>query len=322
MNHDRNDKRSDPEDYPRAGYAWYVVAVLTLAYMVSFIDRQILSLLVRPIRADLGISDTEISLLMGLTFAIFYTLFGIPLGRLADTRSRRTIIAAGIGFWSLMTAGCGLAKNFWQLALMRVGVGVGEAALSPSAYSLIADYFRPERRATAMSVYSMGIFIGSGLAFVLGAAVATFAAGKEDFVLPVLGTVRSWQLVFLVVGLPGLAVALLLYTIREPSRKGARRLTDGATATQPPTTREVWAYLCDNWKTFACLNLGTALISLSSYAMSSWVPEMFGRRYGWTIRERGTVFGLIVGIAGTLGIVKGGRVGDWRHAGGECVQSG
>src|SRR5262249_14010209 len=173
-------------------------------------------------------------------------------------------------------------------------------------------YFSPpERRATAMSVYSMGIFIGSGLAFVLGAAVATFAAGKEDFVLPGLGTVRSWQLVFLVVGLPGLPVGLLLYTIREPSRKGARRLTDAGTAPPVATTREVWASLCDNWKTFACLNLGTALISLSSYGMSSWVPEMFGRRYGWTIRGRRTGFGLIVGIACTLGIVTGGRVADW-----------
>jgi MFS family permease len=308
-NHD--DKRGEPEEYPPAGCAWYVVAVLTLAYVVSFIDRQILSLLVMPIRADLGISDTQISLLMGATFAVFYTLFGIPLGRLADTRSRRTIIAAGIGFWSLMTAGCALAKSFWQLAVMRVGVGVGEAALSPSAYSLIADYFRPARRSTAMSVYSMGIYIGSGLAFILGGIVVKFSAGQESFIVPLIGTVRSWQLVFLIVGLPGLAVALLLYTIREPGRKGIQRPSDAAISTSPPTMAEVWAYLYDNWGTFACLNLGVAMITLNAYGMSAWVPEMFGRRYAWTPVERGTVFGLIVGIAGTSGIVMGGRVADW-----------
>jgi MFS family permease len=224
---------TESEVYPSVGYAWYVVAVLTLAYVVSFIDRQILGLLVEPIQRDLGIGEKQISLLMGLTFAVFYTLFGVPLGRLADTRSRRTIIAAGIGVWSLMTAGCGLAKHFWQLALFRVGVGVGEAALSPSAYSLIADYFRPERRSTAMSVYSMGIFVGSGLAFIVGGMVAQFSAAQESYVLPLIGGIRSWQLVFLIVGFPGLAVALLLYTIREPTRKGVCRLTAGAPATPP-----------------------------------------------------------------------------------------
>ena len=146
-----------PDEYPSAAYAWYVVAVLTIAYIISFIDRQIINLMVAPIQRDLEITDIQISLLMGFSFAIFYTLFGIPLGRLADVKSRRAIISIGIAFWSLMTAGCGMTKKFWDLALMRMGVGVGEAALSPAAYSLIADYFPPHRRSTAMSVYSMGI---------------------------------------------------------------------------------------------------------------------------------------------------------------------
>jgi MFS family permease len=210
-----------------------------------------------------------------------------------------------------MTAGCGLAKRFWELALMRVGVGVGEAALSPSAYSLIADYFRPERRSTAMSVYSMGIYIGSGLAFILGATVVRFSAGAESFLLPWLGSVRSWQLVFLIVGLPGLAVTLLLYTIREPSRKGVHASANGTAAMPATTMREVWAYLRDNRGTMACLNLGVAMITLNSYGMSSWLPTMFGRRFGWMADQTGMVFGLIVGTAGTLGIVTGGRVADW-----------
>lgn len=131
----------EQDEFPSPGYAWYVVGVLTVAYIFSFIDRQIINLMVNPIKRDLGISDTGISLLMGVSFAVFYTLFGIPLGRLADTRSRRGIICFGIAFWSLMTAGCGLTKKFWDLALMRMGVGIGEATLSPAAYSLIADYF-------------------------------------------------------------------------------------------------------------------------------------------------------------------------------------
>src|SRR5262245_49603914 len=174
------------QDYPSAAYAWYVVGVLTFVYVFSFIDRQILNLLVRPIRRDLGISDTEMSLLMGMSFAFFYTFFGIPLGRLADSKSRRTIIAAGFALWSFFTTCCGLARNFTQMLLMRMGVGIGEAALSPAAYSLITDYFPPKRRATAISVYSMGIYIGSGLAFIIGGAVAGLAAKQELWQLPLI----------------------------------------------------------------------------------------------------------------------------------------
>src|SRR5262245_9002593 len=176
--------------YPPPGYAWYVVGVLTLVYVFSFIDRQILNLLVRPIRRDLDISDTQMSLLMGFSFALFYTLFGIPLGRLADAHSRRGLIALGFVFWSVMTAGCGLARNFVQMLLLRVGVGVGEAALSPAAYSLISDYFPPQRRATAISVYSMGIYIGSGLAFVLGGVVVGFVSTHGAWQLPLIGATR------------------------------------------------------------------------------------------------------------------------------------
>ncbi len=300
----------DPEidDYPSNLYAWYVVAVLTLAYIVSFIDRQILSLLVEPIRADLQISDTKMSLLMGLTFAIFYTLFGIPLGRLADTHSRRTIISVGITLWSLMTAGCGLTKNFWQLALMRVGVGVGEAALSPSAYSLLADCFHPRQRSTAMSVYTMGIFVGSGLASILGSAVISYTKTQSSIELPWIGPIHTWQLVFLIVGLPGLAVALLLLTIREPTRKGLGRASDGNPVAP---MSHVWAYIRDNAATFVCLNLGVALVTLHLYGLLSWTPSMFIRRFGWSAEETGVVFGLVVMISGTLGLLTGGRLADW-----------
>lgn len=293
------------EPYPKLGYAWYVVGVLTLVYVFSFIDRQILSLLVRPIKRDLGISDTQMSLLMGFSFAVFYTFFGIPLGRLADSRSRRTIIAIGFAAWSLFTAGCGLAKNFSQMLLLRMGVGVGEAALSPAAYSLITDSFPKRRLATAISVYSMGIYLGSGLALILGAAVAGFAGEKEVWNLPLVGDTRPWQVIFFVVGLPGVLLALLMYTVREPKRRGVR--TDKAL----PPLSEVVAYLWANRKTVLCHNVGFALISFSNYGSTSWVPTFFIRTHGWSAADAGYIYGSIVTIAGTLGIVVGGRLADW-----------
>ena len=302
------------DEYPSALQAWYVVAVLTVAYIISFIDRQIINLMVAPIQRDLEINDIQISLLMGLSFAFFYTLFGIPLGRLADVSSRRLIISVGIAFWSLMTAGCGMTRKFWDLALMRMGVGVGEAALSPAAYSLIADYFPPHRRSTAMSVYSMGIYIGSGLAFVLGGAVVKFASAQESFEVPVIGFVRNWQLVFFIVGLPGLLVALLLLTVKEPTRKAFS--SAGSRPHRVATIKETFQYVLDNKATFICLNLGVALVTLNAYASTSWVPSLFIRRYGWSQGQTGIVYGTILAVSGPLGVVTGGWIADrWQQKG-------
>ncbi|MCC7489595.1 MAG: MFS transporter, partial [Gammaproteobacteria bacterium] len=171
--------RSDAaQDYPAPAYAWYVVVVLTFGYVVSFLDRQIFALLIQPIREDLGLSDTQVSLVGGLAFALFYTLLGIPIGRLADRRSRRGLIAIGVTIWCLMTAACGLARNYWTLFLARVGVGVGEATLNPAALSLISDYFPRHRRGQAISFYNMGVGLGVGIANIVGAwaiSVATAA---------------------------------------------------------------------------------------------------------------------------------------------------
>lgn len=304
------------DEYPAPLQAWYAVGVLTLAYVFSFIDRQILSLLVIPIQRDLGVSDLQLSYLMGASFAVFYTLFGIPLGRLADTGNRRTIVTLGIAFWSVMTAGCGLARQFWTLALMRMGVGVGEATLSPSAYSMIADSFRPERRSTAMSVYSMGIYVGSGLAFILGGMVVQFAAQQESLEVPWIGAMRSWQVVFLLVGTPGLPLALLTYlTVREPSRKGVAKVScDPARA----TLGEVALYVLANARTFVCLNLGIALVTMNAYGATAWTPTMFQRRFHWSPGETGVLFGFIVGIGGGCGIIAGGRLADWWHQRGQA----
>ena len=177
--------------WPNPIYAWYVVGVLMLAYTNSFIDRQILYLLFEPIRNDIGISDTQISLLAGLAFSVFYTVMGIPLARLADQSNRKAIITVGVASWSLMTALCGAAQNFWQLFLARIGVGVGEATLSPAAFSIISDYFPKNRIARAFSVYSMGVYFGAGLAMMIGGLVIKMVSASPTVVLPLVGEVYS-----------------------------------------------------------------------------------------------------------------------------------
>jgi MFS family permease len=290
--------------YPSSVRAWVTVAILMVAYVLSFVDRQILNLLVEPIRRDLLISDTQMSLLMGLSFALFYTVCGIPLGRVADTRSRRGLIAVGVLFWSAATAACGMAKMYWQFLLCRIGVGVGEAALSPAAYSLIADSFPAERRATAISVYSMGVYLGSGLAFLVGGLVIQFASAQGDVVLPVLGEVRPWQLIFLILGGAGVLFTLLMLAVKEPVRRGA-----GAGVAVPLS--EVGRYIRANRRTVLLHNFGFAGLAFAGYGSAAWVPSFYIRTYGWDAGQVGIVYGSIVAVFGCLGIVFGGRLADW-----------
>ncbi|MDP9937976.1 spinster family MFS transporter [Ectopseudomonas alcaliphila] len=290
--------------YPSSARAWVTVAILMVAYVLSFVDRQILNLLVEPIRRDLAINDTQMSLLMGLSFALFYTVCGIPLGRVADTRSRRGLIAIGILFWSAATAACGMAKMYWQFLLCRIGVGVGEAALSPAAYSLIADSFPAERRATAISVYSMGVYLGSGLAFLVGGLVIQFASAQGDVTLPVLGEVRPWQLIFLILGVAGVLFTLLMLAVKEPARRGA-----GAGVAVPLS--EVGRYIRANRRTVLLHNFGFAGLAFAGYGSAAWVPTFYIRTYGWDAGQVGIVYGCIVAVFGCLGIVFGGRLADW-----------
>ena len=303
--------------YPSAAYAWYVVGVLMVIYVFSFMDRQILGLLVQPIKRDLAISDSQMSYLMGLSFAVFYTFFGIPLGRLADSRSRRGLIAAGLFLWSLMTAGCGLASRYWQFLLLRMGVGVGEATLSPASYSLISDMFPKHRLGTAISVYSMGIYIGSGLAYMSGGLVIRWVGEQPTIALPVFGDIRSWQVVFFALGLPGILLTTALLTVREPFRRGVKRIkTAAGERIQQVPLGEVVAYMTRSWKTFFCHNVGFALLSFSAYGVSAWTPTFFERTYGWKAAEAGIVYGAIVATCGMAGIVFGGWLADRLGRGG------
>lgn len=300
--------------YPSRLYAWYVIAVFVVAYTFSFIDRQILSLLVGPMKRDLHISDTQISLLLGIAFASFYVLMGLPIGRLVDRRNRIGIIAIGVFCWSLMTSLTGTAKTYWHLFAYRIGVGVGEAALTPAAYSAISDYFPPKRLGLALGVYGIGVYIGAGLALVIGAMAIKWATHFGDVDLPVIGHVFSWQLVFFVVGLPGLLIAAWVATLREPVRRGHMRKetgADGVTRHVDVPFGEVLGYLKANAAAFLCMEFCFALLAMMAYGTSAWVPTFFVRTYGWSVEHIGQIYGLIIVVFGTLGVISGGALGDY-----------
>jgi MFS family permease len=286
-------------------HAWGVVLFLMVLLTSSFIDRSILSLLVKPIRADLNLTDTEFSYLAGLAFVVLYTFTGIPLGWLADRMSRRGLIAGGVAVWSIMTASCGLANSFWRLFASRVGVGVGEATLSPCSYSLIADLFPPERRARPLSVFTLGIPIGSGLAVMIGGSViaAITAVGPVD--LPLVGVTKPWQSVFLIIGLPGLILALLaLVIVPEPKNRHV------ATAEEQPSFGAVVAYMWSHLGVYSTLALSLACFAIYGYGGNQWFPTYLMRVHGMPVREASLFFGTSVLIMGILGSVFSGWIGD------------
>lgn len=300
-------KNESPESklelpWPRPAVAWYAVGVLIFAYLVALIDRQILTLLVQPIKRDLGLSDTQLSLLIGLAFAVLYTVAGIPIARLADRKPRRTIIALGIFFWSVMTFLCGLANTYWQLFLARVGVGVGEAALQPSAYSMLSDYFPPKKLGRAIGTYSIGLFVGGGLALVLGGAVIGALSGTESTELPILGEVRNWQLAFVVVGAPGVLLTLLfMLTVEEPARRGI-----SASASSDTESGELRPFLRDNRATVFFIISAFSMGGIAVVGYLAWVPEFLRRSFGWNMAQIGFVFGSLMAVVGTTGTLFGG----------------
>lgn len=269
-----------------------LLALLFFLYVINYIDRQILSVLLEPIKHDLGVSDTSMGLLTGLAFALFYTTAGIPIARWADRGSRRNVILIGVIVWSAMTALCGLARNFGQLALARVGVGVGEASLSPAAHSLISDAFPPERRATALATYNIGGNVGIMLGFMLGGYI---------------GETFGWRLAFMIVGLPGLLAAVLVRLfLREP----ARGLLEGvADAENEPTLREVMSYMARQ-RTFRHLCLASAFYAFAAYGFTIWGATFMIRVHGMSLSQTGLAMGLIQGLGGGLGTYLGGAVAD------------
>jgi MFS family permease len=311
LNHASPNAPRGEEDFPARSYAWYVATILTLAHVVSFLDRQVLALLVEPIKRDLEISDTQMSLLMGLAFALLYTIAAIPLGRLADRRSRRNIITVGIAVWCAMTATCGLARNYGQLFLARVGVGIGEATLTPSALSMLSDYFPREKRGAAVGFYNMGVSVGAGIAFIVGGQVIGYVTTSPPIMLPVIGELFAWQTVFLVVGLPGLVVAVLMRTVREPERKGKIALaTHSGAASEDISLGAALGFLAKRWRIYGGLALIVSGSTILGYGFLSWLTSMFLRTWDWTVPEIATGLGVILLIAGPIGVNGAGWLAD------------
>jgi len=293
--------------YPRPFVAWGIVAVLFVAYIFSFIDRMLIGLLVEPIKEDLGLSDTEISLLQGFAFALFYTVAGVPIGRWIDRGPRLRIVAIGVAIWSLMTALCAGVSNFTQFFFLRMGVGVGEAVLSPAAYSVIADSFPKSRLGLAMGVYGLGSAIGAGMAFMIGAVVIALVANAETVVVPVLGTIKAWQVAFLVAGLPGLLVAAVFLMLPEPLRRPAQGEEH---LTKQIPFREVWRHLQDNRMFYWSIFLAVGMVNLSVLGSISWLPAMLVRTFGMDLANAGWLGGSLLIIGGLIGMVGGGAIMD------------
>lgn len=277
---------------PSASYQRFVLVMLTIVYAFNFIDRQILVILQEPIKADMGLSDAQLGLLSGFSFALIYVTAGIPIAWWADRSNRRNIVSLALTVWSGMTALSGFAQNYSQLLLARIGVGLGEAGGSPPAHSMISDYFPPEQRGRALSFYSTGIYVGILLGFMFGGVIA------EAF---------GWRMAFLMVGLPGVLFALLLrLTVREPLRG---RWDHAAESTHRPSFRETFALL-RNRPSFWYIALACALTSFVSYGIGNFFPSFLIRSHGLGIAEVGVVLALVSGITGALGTYLGGYLGD------------
>jgi len=266
------------QTYPAPRYAWYALGVICFGYVFAFIDRQIVGLLAPDIQKHFSLNDTQMGLLQGIAFAIFYTIFGIPLGWFADRFNRKWLLTAGMTVWSLMTAACGFAPGFMPLFVMRMGVGVGESTLNPCASSLISDYFPPAKRPRAFGFYVMSTAFAGVLSSAIGGTVIAALRGYEYVSIPLLGDFKPWQVAMLVVGLLGLLPAILLaLTVKEPARLGLAAQNKGNA-----TWSETRAFLLSNRKSLGLFLLAASLVILEIYGGAYWHPSVLIRVYGWS----------------------------------------
>jgi MFS family permease len=298
--------RADAQPWPRPASAWYAVGVFAVVLMFLQLDQNTISLLQAPIKRDLNLTDVEFSLLLGPAIAVFYALVGVPLSRLVDTRRRNLILAVAIAVWSAMTMLCGLAQQFWQLALCRVGIGAGGAINGPGVYSMIADFFPREKLNRAISVLQIGFVAGSSLALVFGGLVIGALERVPTFHWAGL-TLHSWHLVFIVIGAPGLLMALVMrLTVQEPPRRGAAMQA----RTKAIAFSEVLRFLGANWKVYLPMMLGLAIGGIEQAGTLQWRPAFFQRTYGWSPAQIGVVSGFITLPMSLLGIALGAWVNE------------
>lgn len=300
------------QDYPSASIGWFSAALLAFMYWLSVLDRTIISLLVDPIKQDLGITDVQFGMLHGLAFAVTFSIFGLAAGTLADRYNRRMIIFISVTVWSLATAACGMAQNFLQMLLARVGVGAGEAGLTPCATSMLTDLFHPSKLTLAIAIYALGASVGSGCAYLFGGILVDAVSQYETVALPVIGEVKPWQAAFYIIGIPGVAVAFLTFLIPEPKRRGQ---TTSQTAT--PLThsllggyRNLLAFMGQRKKFFFCHYAGFGFASMAFIGGAAWYPAHMSRTFGWDGTQIGLWLGIMLVIAGFLGkLLCGNAVG-------------
>ncbi|WP_116364693.1 spinster family MFS transporter [Parahaliea mediterranea] len=289
-------------DTPDSRQAHYALALLLLAYILSFVDRNVMAVLIGPIRDEFAISDFQYSLLHGFAFSMFYIVLGLPIARLADRHNRVRIISVGIFLWSLMTCLCGAARSFGTLFMARIGVGVGEAALSPAAFSLLSDLFPKEKLARALAIYSLGITLGGGLAYVLGGAAYAWFAGMGELRLPLFGAVSPWQMTFIAVGAPGLVLTLLLLLLKEPPRRGALPAGPDTGA----SLAEVGRQMRRHWLAYLGIIGPLSLLAVLGYGTMAWYPEYLIRSFGMARENAGSTFGTLFLVAGSIGTLAAG----------------
>ncbi len=297
--------------YPPTRQALFACSLLFLGYTLAFVDRNIVSLLVVPIEHDLGLDDVQMGLLQGTAFAIFYSVFGLPIAWAIDRFARRGILTAGIGVWSAMTCLTGLSGGFVPFFLARVGVGAGEATILPGATSLLADYFRPAARGRALGVFASGIYIGAATALIGGGAILHRLHGRV-LVLPVLGPLQPWQLVLVAAGSLGIPLAAATLFMREPARRHAR--TAAGARRRAPGLRELFR---EHPRAIAAHFTGFTAMAFASYGATAWLPTLFIREYAWTPSMVGVRLGMIALLAGPLGSYAGGHLADMLEKAGQ-----
>lgn len=281
--------------------------MLMVASAISFIDRQILSLLVVPIQTDLELSDTQVSVLLGFAFVVCYSIAGLPIGRWVDTGRRWTVVSAGIAFWSISTALCASAGSFGRLFVFRMGVGIGEASLNPAAYSLLPDLFPKRHLGVALAIFGLGIYAGAGLALIIGGQIIGALTESGGITIPLIGHLNPWQSAFLMVGLIGVPISIATLLMREPPRRGVE---GREVSTKPPAITEVLSFLRSHIVVLSAIVLSWAMVFMAGYSVAAWQPTFLIRSHGWTPQEVGAMFGAVVVVGGGGGAILGGFLSD------------
>ena len=282
-------------------YGWYVAFILLIGFTFSFIDRQVLNLLVVPIQNDLNITDTQISALQGLAFVITYVGLCVPIGRIIDKTHRVSVMIIGLLVWSFATVACGFSKNYISMFIARMGIGAGESTVHPGSISILGDYFDSDKIASPMSIYLLGPYLGAGIAMIFGAQVLDWTSQMDsNITLPIIGEVAPWQLTFIAVGLPGILVACLFLTIREPKRR-----IKEIESNEAPSFKKIAEYIKNNWQVYGAIIIGNSCLIILLYGLQSWVPTMLLRVYEWDLIQSGRIYGLIAMLAGSAGVLSG-----------------